>query len=451
MSAAKSPAVAADDPKLQGPVIAMSSQGSASLSRQDLKTLSLAALGGALEFYDFILFVYLAEQIGTLFFPASTAPWLRELQTWGVFAAGYFARPLGGVVMAHFGDKTGRKRMFTLSVFLMAVPTLLIGLLPTYAQIGYLAPIALLLLRIVQGAAVGGEVPGAWTFVAEHVPATRTAFACGTLTSGLTLGILAGSLLAATLNTALTPAQMLDYGWRIPFLVGGVFGFFAVLLRRMLAETPVFEELRRRRELSRELPLAAALRGHGGAVLACVALTWVLTAAIVVMILMTPKLIQKLDGIAPAIAFTADTIATVGLALGNLGFGLAADRFGTTRVSALGCAVLIGVVYAFYLGVAAAPQYLYPLSFVAGLSVGVVSVIPTLLVRAFPAPVRFTGVAFSYNLAYAVFGGLTPIFIGWVLKFDRLAPAHYVAALCLLGIAVVLLNARQRSYAPSFA
>ena len=148
------------------------------LSRQDVKTLSLAALGGALEFYDFIIFIYLAEQIGALFFPASTAPWLRELQTWGVFAAGYFARPLGGVIMAHFGDKTGRKRMFTLSVFLMAVPTLLIGLLPTFAQIGYLAPIALLVLRIVQGAAVGGEVPGAWTFVAEHVPVTRTAFAC---------------------------------------------------------------------------------------------------------------------------------------------------------------------------------------------------------------------------------------------------------------------------------
>ncbi len=429
----------------------MSSQGSVSLTRQDLKTLALAALGGALEFYDFILFVYLAEQIGTLFFPASTAPWLRELQTWGVFAAGYFARPLGGVVMGHFGDKSGRKRMFTLSVFLMAAPTLLIGLLPTYAQIGASAPIALLILRIVQGAAVGGEVPGAWTFVAEHVPASRTAFACSTLTSGLTVGILAGSLLAAALNATLTPTQMLDWGWRIPFLIGGAFGFFAVRLRRMLVETPVFEAMRRRRELSHELPFAVALRGHGGAVLACVALTWVLTAAVVVMILMTPKLIQKLDGIAPAVAFLADTIATVGLALGNLGFGLAADRYGTTRVAALGCVLLAGVVYLFYLGVAAAPQYLYPLSFVVGLSVGVVSVIPTLLVRAFPAPVRFTGVAFSYNLAYAVFGGLTPIFIGWALRFDRLAPAHYVAAICVVGIATVLFSARRRAYTPAFA
>lgn len=429
----------------------MAFANSTALSRQNLKTLSLAALGGALEFYDFIIFVYLAEQIGALFFPASTAPWLRELQTWGVFAAGYFARPLGGVVMAHFGDRGGRKRMFTLSVFLMALPTLAIGLLPTFAQVGYLAPFALLALRIVQGAAVGGEVPGAWTFVAEHVPQTRTAFACGALTSGLTLGILAGSLFAAALNASLTPAQMLDFGWRVPFLVGGAFGFLAVLLRRMLAETPVFEALRQRRELARELPLKLALQGHGPAVFTCIVLTWVLTAAIVVVILMTPKLIQKLYGIAPPTAFAADTIATLGLALGNLGFGLAADRFGAARVSALGCAALIGVVYAFYLGVEAAPQYLYPLSFATGLAAGVVSVIPTLLVRAFPAPVRLTGVAFSYNFAYALFGGLTPIFIGAALNVDRLAPAHYVAALCLVGIAVVMLGARQPAFAPSSA
>src|SRR6516225_10352551 len=154
------------------------------LSRGEIRTLALAALGGALEYYDFIIFVFLAVPIGKVFFPPETPEWLRLLQTWSLFAAGYLARPLGGVIMAHFGDRSGRKRMFLLSVLLMAVPTLLIGLLPTYADIGYAAPFALLLLRLLQGAAVGGEVPGAWTFVAEHVPARRVGFACGTLTAG---------------------------------------------------------------------------------------------------------------------------------------------------------------------------------------------------------------------------------------------------------------------------
>ena len=156
------------------------------LNRQDLRTLTLAALGGALEFYDFIIYVFFAVVIGELFFPAHMPEWLRQLQTFGIFAAGYLARPLGGIIMAHFGDRIGRKRMFTLSIFLMAVPTLLIGLLPTYQVIGMAAPMLLLLLRILQGAAIGGEVPGAWVFVAEHVPARRVGLASG-LCAGRTL------------------------------------------------------------------------------------------------------------------------------------------------------------------------------------------------------------------------------------------------------------------------
>lgn len=133
------------------------------LNRQDYKTPTLAALGGALEFYDFIIFVFFAGVMGQLFFPADMPEWLHQMQTFGIFAAGYLARPLGGIVMAHFGDRVGRKKMFTLSILLMALPTLLIGLLPTYAALGIAAPLMLLLLlRILQGAAIGGEVPGAW-------------------------------------------------------------------------------------------------------------------------------------------------------------------------------------------------------------------------------------------------------------------------------------------------
>ena len=135
------------------------------LTRGDYKTLGLSALGGTLEFYDFVIYVFFATIVSKLFFPADMPDWLRMLQTFGIFAAGYLARPLGGIIMAHFGDLIGRKRMFTLSILMMAVPTLIMGLLPTYAQIGILAPLMLLLMRMIQGAAIGGEVPGAWVFV----------------------------------------------------------------------------------------------------------------------------------------------------------------------------------------------------------------------------------------------------------------------------------------------
>jgi MFS family permease len=406
------------------------------LTGQDARTLALAALGGALEFYDFIIFVFFTGVIGQLFFPPDTPDWLRQLQAFGLFAAGYLARPLGGIVMAHFGDRTGRKRMFSLSVFLMAVPTLLIGSLPTYATAGYAAPLALLLLRMMQGAAVGGEVPGAWVFVSEHVPERRVGFACGTLTAGLTFGILLGSLVATAVNKIYSPEQVQAFAWRFPFLVGGVFGFLAVFLRRWLAETPVFEEMRKRRTLVEGLPLKSALRGHGVAVVVSMLLTWVLTAGIVVVILMTPTFMQKLHGISPAQALEANSLATLGLTFGCIGFGLCADRFGAGRALGAGCLAMLVTTYLLYQGVADAPERLSSLYLLTGVCVGVVGVVPTVMVRAFPAAVRFSGLSFSYNVAYAIFGGLTPLVVTLMMKTTPLAPAHYVAALCGVGLGV---------------
>lgn len=412
------------------------------LSRSEVRTLVLAALGGALEFYDFIIFVFFANVIGQLFFPPDTAEWLRQLQTFGLFAAGYFARPLGGILMAHFGDREGRKRMFMLSVLLMALPTLAIGLMPTYASIGYAAPLALLVLRILQGAAVGGEVPGAWTFVSEHVPDRRIGLACGSLTAGLTAGILLGSLIATALNQGLGKDALLAYGWRIPFLLGGAFGLCAVFLRRMLSETPVFEELRRRRELVQGLPLKTVLGGHGRAVVLSMLLTWLLTAAIVVVILMTPTLIQKLFAIPAPTALAANSVATFALTLGCIAFGVLADRIGAARTMMIGCIAVLVSTLGLYFGLAGSPDRLFGLYAIAGFCVGTVGVIPVLLVRAFPPAVRYSGISFAYNVAYAIFGGLTPQLVTLAMQRVPMAPAYYVAALCVVGLVVVPFVAR---------
>ncbi|HET7923873.1 MAG TPA: MFS transporter, partial [Rhodanobacteraceae bacterium] len=300
-------------------------------------------------------------------------------------------------------------------------------------------------MRILQGAAVGGEVPGAWTFVAEHVPERRTGFACGTLTAGLTVGILIGSLIATWVNKSWSAADVQAYAWRIPFLIGGVFGFFAVFLRRLLAETPVFEDMRRRRALVEGLPLRVVLAGHGRAVAQSMLLTWVLTAAIVVVILMTPTLVQTLFGVSLAEALAANSLATLGLTLGCVAFGWLADRFGAERMLMLGCAALLASTYALYLGLGQSTQHLDSLYGVAGFCVGVVGVIPTVLVRAFPAPVRFSGISFAYNVAYAVFAGLTLFSMPILTKQQPLAPAHYVAALCLVGVATAAWIAATRA------
>ncbi|MEI2266174.1 MFS transporter [Erwinia sp. CGal63] len=403
------------------------------LNRQDYKTLSLAALGGALEFYDFIIFVFFAAVIGELFFPADIPDWLRQAQTFAIFAAGYLARPLGGIIMAHFGDSKGRKKMFSLSILLMALPTLAMGLLPTYASLGVAAPILLLLLRILQGAAIGGEVPGAWVFVAEHVPEKRIGFACGTLTAGLTAGILLGSLVATLITTTLSAQSIAQFGWRIPFFLGGVFGLIALWLRRWLHETPVFREMQARKALAQELPLKTIVTAHRRSVAVAMLLTWLLSACIVVVILMAPALLQKTYGLPAAQTLQANSLATVMLLIGCVMAGTAADRFGVGRTLVAGSLLLAVGCTCFFYAAAAAPQYLYASYALAGLCVGVVGVTPCIMVKAFPAEVRFTGISFSYNVAYAIFGGLTPISVTFMMKLTPMAPLCYVLSLALMG------------------
>jgi len=412
------------------------------LSRRDYRTLLLAALGGMLEFYDFVIFIFFTAVIGQLFFPPDMSDWMRQLQTFSIFAAGYLARPLGGIIMAHFGDLLGRKRMFMLSIFLMSVPTLAIGLLPTYAMIGIWAPLLLLAMRILQGAAVGGEVPGAWVFVAEHVP-RHVGFACGTLTAGLTSGILLGSLVATAINKLYAPAELLAEGWRVPFIIGGFFGLLSAWLRQWLHETPVFREMEARQALANELPLKTVIREHRPAVIQTMLLTWLLSAAMVVVILMTPTLLQKLYAIPASVTLQANSIATLFLSLGCIFFGALADRFGVGRMLVIGCAMLGFTAALFYQQMSVAPQHINGLYALCGFFVGVIGIVPGVAVKAFPPEVRFSGLSFSYNVAYAVLGGLTPIVVSVLLPLDPMVPAHYVVTLCGVGAVVGIYLWRQ--------
>jgi MFS family permease len=359
---------------------------------------------------------------------------------------------LGGVLMAHAGDLRGRKRMFTFSIFLMGLSTLGIGLLPTYATIGPLAPICLLLLRVGQGAAVGGEVPGGWVFVSEHVHRSRVGFACGLLTAGLTAGILLGSLVATGLTRWMPAEQLTQYGWRLAFVLGGAFGLISVYLRRLLSETPVFEELKARRALAAELPLKTVIRDYRPAITLSGLLTWLLSAAIVVTILMTPALLEKGYHVPRLESLQANCLATLALSAGCILVGWLTDRFGPAYVLLVGCPLFGIAAYQLYASVRVNPALLTPLYALAGFTVGIVAVVPHVMIQAFPPRIRFTGVSFSYNIGYAIFGGLTPLLVLWLLPFDPLAPAHYIGAMCLVGFGVgifLFLTGRRPALVPT--
>ncbi|MFJ5239732.1 MFS transporter [Pseudomonas neuropathica] len=403
-------------------------------SRSDYKTLGLAALGGALEIYDFIIFVFFALTLSQLFFPPEMPEWLRLLQSFGIFVTGYLARPLGGILMAHFADRLGRKKVFSLSILMMALPCLLIGIMPTYAQIGYFAPLLLLALRILQGAAVGGEVPSAWVFVAEHAPAGHRGYALGFLQAGLTFGYLIGALTATFLAQVFTPADILDYAWRYPFLLGGVFGVVGVYLRRWLSETPVFMAMEAQREARVELPLRTVLREHRLAMLPAMLLTCVLTSAVVVFVVITPTMMQKTFGMTASHTFALSALGIVFLNIGCVIAGLLVDRLGAWRTVMLYSLLLplgIGVLYGClitggeWIGIAYA---------IAGLACGVVGAVPSVMVGLFPARIRVSGISFTYNIAYAAWASITPLLLIGLMPWSPWICVMFCAVMGVVGL-----------------
>lgn len=413
------------------------------LDSDDIRTLVIASLGSALEFYDFVVFVFLANVIAHLFFPPTIPEWVRQTQTFAIFAAGYLARPLGGLWMGQISDLRGRKAVFTFTVLLMAVSTLLIACLPTYRTIGVAAPLLLLLMRIAQGAAIGGEAPAAWVFVAEKVPKGRQGLAIGLLTGGLSLGILLGSLIAICLSTFFKPAQVLDGAWRIVFILGGLFGLLTVRLRRQISESPAFKKMRQLAE-SHHTRIKTVLKHHKGSVALSMILTWTLTAIIIVVILMAPSLLQVNSGIPLGVLKIANATGTLALCFSVIALGALSDRFGSRYI--IGPMLLVSAAGDYLLYSAdyrTAPVAICLFYILAGLGAGAIVLAPIKMVRLFPMSVRVTGVSFSYNTAYAVLGGITPPLIGWLSHFDHLAPAHYTTLSSCAALLVLLARSNE--------
>lgn len=407
--------------------------------REQFKAMGVASLGGMLEYFEFIIFVFLAPQITAHFSSPDMPEWLRLTQTFGIFAAGFLIRPIGGILMAQLGDLVGRKRIFTLTLALMAGPTLAIGLLPGYQEIGVWAPILLLLCRLLQGLSLGGELPGAISFVSEQVSGRRVAFALGILASSICLGSLAGSVTVTALSRHLGSDAMMDYGWRIPFLVGGLFGLLSVYLRRFTHETPVFKAMKARLMLSERPPLAALITYHRfnlftGMVLA--GTTTIVAAATQQFPITFFVTIKKLP---MAEIASIQTLLIAFTMVGNvLGGFMVSWRLLPIRVAYVGlqCITIAGLFWAYDQDTVEAlvvPFMCLGLSGGAAMGLSL-----TFLARAFPAQLRYTGLAACYNIPIAILGGTALIVLTYLARFSEQYPPFYPAFFCLLSIAAAL-------------
>ncbi|MBP6554008.1 MAG: MFS transporter [Vitreoscilla sp.] len=402
------------------------------LARQDSKVLGLASLGGALEFYDFMIFALMAPLLSQLFFPADLGGAWALVYTYAIFAIGYVMRPVGGLVMAHLGDRLGRKRMFTWSLLLMAMPTLAMGLLPMYAQVGVLAPILLLLCRVVQAVAIGGEVPAAWTYVSEQVPVNQVGLANGLLTAGLSVGILLGSVTVLALQAAFSNDAILAGLWRVPFVLGGVLGLLAVWMRKHLQETPIFMAIKQRRLLYQGLPLAEVWRSHKALLLIGMGINWFLLASVAVVLLAMPKLLQQQLGMSAVQATTWQVLGIALQAMGCITFGRLADKLGIGRTAMLGAVLMLSAATVFYFGLQALPVTALAMAYaLMALCAGSGACLGKLVVR-FPAPIRLSGMAATYNLSSALLGGLSLPLVAWLNLQAVWGAWLYLAALCVM-------------------
>ncbi|QIY91217.1 MFS transporter [Chryseobacterium gallinarum] len=405
------------------------------LNTQDIRTLILSAFGGMLEFYDFVVFIFFAKIIGEHFFPPTLDSFWASINTYGTFAVGFLVRPIGGMIMAHFGDLFGRKKMFFLSIVLMVFPTLAIGLLPTYNQIGYLAPVLLLLVRILQGFAIGGEIPAAWVFVAEHVPKNRIGLADSMITASLSLGVLLGSAITLYINTVFSPEDIFNGAWRYPFILGGAFGIITIFLRRYLKETPVFIEMKEKKTLSEKIPLQKIFQSHLPDISISLLLTWIFTGCSILLTLMIPNLMSDFFNIPRKDAITMQSYTLITISLGAVLGGIWCDKKEAGKMLVF-WSICFGICSWFFLQklINMQPEGISILYAITGLFAGgILGCIPYIMVHRFPPAVRISGISFSYNLGQAIFGGITPIIIVLMAKEYPKGILFYVLFLAALG------------------
>jgi MHS family proline/betaine transporter-like MFS transporter len=400
------------------------------------KVIAASAIGNFVEWFDFAVYGFLAVTIASLFFPTGNAS-LALLQTFAVFAVSFALRPLGGIFFGTLGDKIGRKRVLSITVLLMAGATTLIGLLPTYQTLGLLAPLLLALARCLQGFSAGGEYAGACAFVMEHAPTERKArygsfvpvstFAAFAAAAGLVFG----------LGFALSEEQMHAWGWRIPFLIAAPLGLVGLYMRLRLDESPAFQAIASQKEKAHS-PLKETLRNHARPIICLSAFISVTALSFYMFTTYLATYMQVVGGATRSTALLASLLALVFAALLCPLMGLYSDFVGRRRTILSACLSLILAVYPAFV-LAASGKLLSAALGAMLLAVGAVAcgvVTAVLLSEQFPTRVRYTASAFTYNLAYTVFGGTAPLVATWLIDAtgNRMSPAFYLIAIAIMAM-----------------
>lgn len=417
------------------------------LPRDRRKTAILAGIiGNVMEWYDFALYGFMASIISRLFFPGENAI-ASLLATYGIFAAGFIMRPIGSAFFGRLGDTIGRSQTMLLSVIMMVIPTFCLGLLPTYEKIGLWAPVLLVIIRLIQGLSVGGEFSSSATYLVETSPENQRGFSGSWSNFGSTLGMLLGSGIATLLTSLLNTSEIMSWGWRLPFLFGGILGFLAIFLRKQLPKSEHFQK--HSRERAPESPLKVVFTTGLGETIQGLLFASAYGPIFYITMVYLPTWLSSQTTIPLNQAMFYNTITTILVVPLLLLAGWISDRYIKRKyfvalsigisaalaipaliwmssglaISAAVCQLLFGVLMAIPLGVA-----------------------PTTFVELFPTSHRLTGYSISFNLGMGIVGGTAPMIVtGLIAKTGlSIAPAFYMLFWGIIGV-LTLLRMRDHS------
>lgn len=421
--------------------------------RQALRKAARASfMGNFVEWFDYAAYGYLATVIAATFFP-QTDKATGLLATFAVFALSFIVRPLGGLVWGHFGDKYGRRNALSFSILIMSISTFCIGILPTYGHIGLWAPALLLLIRLVQGFSASGEYAGASAFLAEYAPHGKRGLYTSIVPASTAAGLLFGAAFVAGLHEWLSSEDMQSWGWRVPFLLAAPFGLVGRYIRMSLQDTPKFLEMEQRLE-SKECATAAPIRElltvHRRSVIIGIGVTCLNAVAFYLLLSYMPTYLSTEMGMSESDSFIASTVSLATYIGLIFLMGKLSDLLGRKTMLVMASVLFLLLTFPLFSMLDHQPLVailMIQIIFGAMLAMND-GTLPSFLAEIFPTRVRFSGFAFSFNIANALFGGTAPFIATWLIQLtgNKMAPAWYLLAAALVAL-VAMLSVRETAHA----
>jgi MFS transporter, MHS family, proline/betaine transporter len=399
-----------------------------------------AAIGNTVEWFDFAIYGFLATYIAEKFFPSGDET-AALLNTFAIFAAAFFMRPLGGLFFGPLGDRIGRQKVLALVILLMSGSTFAIGLVPSYDTIGVFAPLLLLFLRCLQGFSAGGEYGSGACFLAEYASDKHRGFVVSFLVWSVVVGFLLGSLTVTGLETVLSEGAMDSYGWRIPFLIAGVLGAVGLYIRLRLGDTPEFEALRDEGEVASS-PLKEAVTTSWRPILQIAGLVVIHNVGFYIVFTFLPSYFTKTLGFTKTDAFVSITVASLVALILIPPLGALSDRIGRKPLLIAGSLAFAVFAYPLFLmmNTGSLPAAIAAHAGLAAIESVFVCASLAAGAELFATRVRSSGYSIGYNVSVALFGGTAPYVATWLVARtgNDLAPAYYVIVAALVTLITVL-------------